>query len=138
MVPRPERLTSLYRLVVPLPVDVPTAQRRLLLRIERRTWLLVLVVGLTAVLGHVLVGMLAPGVLPSLVGHGLVTTAAAVPITGLLLRQAFTHAAAVARQQAARRAEQAEAARVEAALLVARTAARRVNNALAPLAGYAD
>src|SRR5204863_4611550 len=79
---------------------------------------------------------LAPGMVGEIVGDVLVVVGAAVPITALLLREAFNRAASVARQQAALRAEQAQAARMEAALLVARTAAHRVNNALAPLAGY--
>ena len=125
-----------YRRWVPLAHDLPAAQRDLLHRIERRTWLLVVGVCLAALVGHCLVAVLVQGLLAQLVSHGFVVVSAAVPSTVVLLRQAFARAERLVRQQAAWRAEQEHAARLDAALLVARTAAHRVNNALAPLAGY--
>jgi signal transduction histidine kinase len=127
---------ALYRRLVPLASDLPAPQRDLLRRIERRTWLLVTLVAVSALLAHGVVHVLLPDSLTEIVGDALVVASAAVPITLLLLREAFTRADSLVRQQAALRAEREQAARVEAALLVARTAAHRVKNALTPLAGY--
>jgi signal transduction histidine kinase len=60
------------------------------------------------------------------------------PVVRAFDEMAARGAAARERAEAELRGEQAEQARLEGALLVARTVAHEINNALAPVTGYAD
>jgi signal transduction histidine kinase len=67
----------------------------------------------------------------AIVVHLVAALVPGLPIAVLVMRTVFARNAALWRQEAL-------SARLEGALLVSRTAAHRINNALAPVGGYAE
>ncbi|CAA9240262.1 MAG: hypothetical protein AVDCRST_MAG77-1631 [uncultured Chloroflexi bacterium] len=136
-------LLRLYRRAVPVPDDVVAERRALLRHIEGMVWLIVVGVVILTTAGNVLLH-LAKGfpTAHSLAAHAmwsvLIAGAPSIPATIIILRHAFRLSAQFGRQQVELLEVQRRAMRLDGAMSVARTAAHRVNNALAPVVGYAE
>jgi signal transduction histidine kinase len=123
--------------MAPLP-DAPPERRHLLVRIEQRVWLLVAAVVAATLAGQALIDIVSPNGVVEALWHVATTVVPSAAGTLVIMRFAFAQSAASARQQEALRREQERAIRLDAALLVARTAAHRVNNALTPVVGFSE
>jgi signal transduction histidine kinase len=125
---------SLYRRLVPLPEDLPEERRAFLHRVELLVWAVVTIVQALVFGGHMLADALTRGHIVGIVWHVASALGTAAIGTIFILRYTFRRSAAEARQQLALR----DHARLEGALLVTRTALHEVNNALAPVSGFAE
>ena len=127
------RLTpaALYRSLVPLPDDLSPERRGLMCLIEARVWSAVLLSMLIGWGTRVLIGQSTQDLASAAGAHLVAALVPGVPVAVLVMRFVFARNVALWRQEA-------RAARLEGALLVARTAAHRINNSLAPVTGYAE
>ncbi|HEV2122379.1 MAG TPA: hypothetical protein VGW38_06360 [Chloroflexota bacterium] len=131
-------LARLYRRAVPpLPHDVPVQTMRHVGRVEQSVWGVVSVYVLVMLMADALVVIFLPAPMATIV-HALLLTATAIVATVTLLRVTRRRAVETARELETLRRAQEEAARLEGAVLAARTAAHRINNTLSPVAGYAE
>jgi signal transduction histidine kinase len=128
---------NLYRRVAPLP-DAPPERRHLMVRVEQRVWLLVAAIVAVTLVGQIVIDIVTPNGVVGTLWYVAMTLVPRVVGTFVIMRFAFAQSAAAARQQEALRREQERAIRLDAALLVARTAAHRVNNALTPVVGFSE
>jgi signal transduction histidine kinase len=132
-----KRARFVYRRVVPLSDDLPSAYRESLAAIERRIWLLVGTLMLVALAGYLLAVSLSHDV--RVVAWYIVAAAVIAPLATVgTLRHAMNEVTGDVRQREELHAVRAREARLEGGLLVARTAAHRVNNALTSVAGFAE
>lgn len=129
---------ELYRRLVPLPDDLPAARRMVLGRIEAGVWCSVLVTVMVTCAAHFLIGRATDGITAAAAWHIVAAFGPGVPATVLILRFAFARSVEHARQDARLNEAEARAARLDGALLMARTAAHELNNALMPISGFAE
>jgi signal transduction histidine kinase len=109
-----------------------------MVRIEQRVWLLVAAIVAVTLVGQIVIDIVTPNGVVETLWYVVMTLVPRVAGTFVIMRFAFAQSAAAARQQEALRREQERAIRLDAALLVARTAAHRVNNALTPVVGFSE
>ena len=121
----------LYRAIVPLPGDLSPARRGLMRRTETRVWSAVFLSMMVGWGTRVLIGQSTDDLGIAVFSHLVAALIPGLPVAVLVMRFAFGRNVALWRQEA-------HTARLEGALLVARTAAHRINNALAPVVGYAE
>ena len=100
-------------------------------RTEAQVWAAVLLSLLAGWGTRVVIGQSMDELWSSVVAHLIAALVPALPVAVLVMRFAFARNVALWRQEA-------RLARLDGALLVARTAAHRVNNSLAAVVGYAD
>src|SRR5688572_30718598 len=127
-----------YRLLVPLPADLSPEKRATLRRIEATVWSFVLLSLLISWAAHLFIDLTSQGAPAAAGWHLAAALGPAVPVTVLILRSAFARSVAQARQEKRLHDLEAREARLDGALLVARTVAHRINNAISPVAGYAE
>lgn len=131
-------MTTLYRRFVPrLPDDVPLQTVANLARTERLVWFIIAIFSVVMLIAHAVIDVAFSAPTSVLVYEALRIVSAALAAIGVLglTRRRFVH---VARELDHLRRAEVEKARLEGALLAARTAAHRINNALSPMAGYAE
>jgi uncharacterized membrane protein len=131
-------LLRFYRRLVPLPDNLVAERRDMLGRIEGMVWLVVGLVVLVTCAGRLLVDLAVHDMGGRVLWGVLVAAIPSVPATIVILRFAFRLAVRFARQQEELQEARSRAVRLDGALLVARTAAHKVNNALSPVTGYAE
>jgi signal transduction histidine kinase len=125
------------RTVPPIPEDVPVQTVRHLVRVEKIVWLAVATFVVVMLVAHAVVETLFHDPTAAVM-HGLFLTVNAAIATVSILRPTRLRAIETARELDALRRAREEAARLEGALLAARTASHRINNTLSPIAGYAE
>ena len=122
---------AVYRALIPLPPDLSPSRSALMRLTETRVWSAVFLSMLVGWATRVFISHSTEDLGTAAVAHLIAALVPALPIAVLVMRFAFARNVALWR-------EEAHTARLEGALLVARTAAHRLNNTLSPVAGYAD